>query len=85
MSADTIPQKYLDAANDVARYLSMARAIERKQYPEGGAPGELLPALLLSLSVRHGADEIVRAIDDMPNGIESELFKIAGRLAVRTS
>lgn len=95
MNADTIHKKHLlEAARDVARYLSLAQTIESKQYPEGNAPGDLLPAILLSLAVRHGTNEIMGAIDDLPYkidisgividrlaGIETELFKIAERLA----
>lgn len=45
-------------AEEVAKALSVARAVERQQYPDGDTPVGLLPALVLAVAVRRAADLI---------------------------
>ena len=83
-----IPAEWRRAADETAKCLSVARAIERQQYPEGEAPDGLLSALVISAAlarVHHGcltvADEVERASAPMLierlAGLESELFRLA--------
>ncbi len=53
-----IPAEWRTAVNETAKALSVARAIERRQYPEGDAPAGLVAALILAVTIRRAADEI---------------------------
>lgn len=83
-----IPDEWRKAADDTAKALSVARAIERRQYPEGSAPAGLVAALVVSAALarlRDGclaiADEVQGArqplLIDRLAGIESELYRLA--------
>jgi hypothetical protein len=54
-----IPAEWRTAADETAKALSVARAIERRQYPEGDAPAGLVAALVLAVAIRRAANEIV--------------------------
>lgn len=56
-----IPDEWRIAADEAAKELSVARAIERRQYPEGDAPAGLVPALVLAVAIN-------RAGRRMPEG-----------------
>jgi hypothetical protein len=84
----SIPAEWRTAADETAKALSVARAIERRQYPEGDAPAGLVAALVVSASlarVRDGclavADEVQSArepvLTDRVAGIEQELYRLA--------
>lgn len=88
-----IPAEWRTAADETAKALSVARAIERRQYPESNAPAGLVAALVLSASVARATAEISNriegvydALDELREpmlierlaGIENELFRIAG-------
>lgn len=46
-----IPQEWRDATQEAGRALSVARAIEKKQYSDGNAPAGLLPALVIAVAI----------------------------------
>lgn len=52
-----IPQEWRDAAQEAGRALSVARAIEKKQYPDGNAPAGLLPALVVAVAIQRALSE----------------------------
>lgn len=62
-----IPQDLRDAANAAACALAIAKAVVTKQFPAGGAPDNLLPALMLSASIARASaaicNQLERAID----------------------
>ena len=62
-SSGAIPAEWRQAAdetaNETAKALSVARAIERRQYPDGDTPPGLVPALVLSVAVIR-ADAIIQ-------------------------
>ena len=47
----TLPPEWKAAAAETVRTLSVARAIEKKQYPDGNAPAGLLPALVVVVAI----------------------------------
>jgi hypothetical protein len=53
-----IPAEWRKAAEETAKALSVARAIERRQYPEGDAPAGLVAALVLAVAIHRAANEI---------------------------
>lgn len=53
-----IPAEWRTAADEAAKALSVARAIERRQYPDGDAPAGLVAALVLAVAIRRAADEL---------------------------
>lgn len=50
-----IPAEWRAAAEEVAKALSVARAIERRQYPEGEAPAGLVAALVVAVAIARSA------------------------------
>jgi hypothetical protein len=50
-----ITEEWRIAADEAAKVLSVARAIERRQYPEGDAPAGLVPALVLAVAINRAA------------------------------
>jgi hypothetical protein len=54
----TIPAEWRTAADETAKALSVARAIERRQYPEGDAPAGLIAALTLAVAIHRAVDRI---------------------------
>lgn len=50
-----IPDEWRIAADEAAKVLSVVRAIERRQYPEGDAPVGLVPALVLAVAMNRAA------------------------------
>jgi hypothetical protein len=58
-----IPAEWRTAADETAKALSVARAIERRQYPEGDAPPGTLAALIVAVSIHRGARAIVEACE----------------------
>ena len=54
-SSGAIPAEWRQAADETAKALSVARAIERRQYPDNDTPPGLLPALVLSVAVIRAA------------------------------
>lgn len=58
-----IPAEWRTAAEETAKALSVARAIERRQYPEGDAPTGLVAALVVSASVARATKEIGNRIE----------------------
>lgn len=57
-----IPAEWRTAADETAKALSVARAIERRQYPEGDAPAGLVAALVLAVAIRRAADKIAECV-----------------------
>jgi hypothetical protein len=53
-----IPAEWRRAADETAKALSVARAVERRQYPEGNAPGGTLPALIIAAALARLAGAI---------------------------
>jgi hypothetical protein len=53
-----IPAEWRKAAEETAKALSVARAIERRQYHEGDAPAGLIAALVLAVVIHRAADKI---------------------------
>jgi len=45
-------------ADEAAKELSVARAIERRQYPECDAPAGLVAALVIAVAIRRAAGDI---------------------------
>lgn len=82
-----IPAEWRRAAEETAKALSVARAIERRQYPEGDAPSGLVAALALAVVIRRSADEISDFIGELSQpmqterlaGIENELHRLANK------
>jgi len=58
-----IPAEWRTAADETAKALSVARAIERRQYPEGEAPAGTLAALIVAVSIHRGARAIAEACE----------------------
>lgn len=58
-----IPAEWRTAADETAKALSVARAIERRQYPEGDAPAGMLAALIVAVSIHRGARAIAEAFE----------------------
>jgi hypothetical protein len=58
-----IPAEWRAAAEETAKALSVARAIERRQYPEGDAPAGLIAALVLSATVARASSQISNRIE----------------------
>jgi hypothetical protein len=50
-----LSEEWRIAASEAARVLSVARAIERRQYPDGDAPAGLVPALVLAVAINRAA------------------------------
>jgi len=50
-----ISEEWRVVADEAAKVLSVARAIERRQYPEGDAPAGLVPALVLAVAINRAA------------------------------
>lgn len=50
-----ISEEWRVVADEAAKVLSVARAIERRQYPEGDAPAGLVPALVLVVAINRAA------------------------------
>lgn len=59
-----IPAEWRTAADETAKALSVARAIERRQYPEGDAPAGLIGALVVAVAIRRAVDEIAGLHDE---------------------
>lgn len=53
-----IPAEWRQAAEETAKALSIARAIERRQYPDGDAPAGFVPALVLAVAINRAARTI---------------------------
>lgn len=81
-----IPDEWRKAAEETAKALSVARAIEHKNYPAGGSdsPPGLLPALVVAVSLARVRDACLAVADQVEcagapalierlAGIESEL------------
>lgn len=82
-----IPQEMRDAADATARALAIAKAIQAKQYPHGGAPDNLLPALVLSASIARASvamcaelEHVSESIDDVANNTESAEVQLYNRI-----
>ncbi|MFB0935033.1 MAG: hypothetical protein QMB52_04615 [Propionivibrio sp.] len=58
-----IPAEWRTAAEETAKALSVARAIERRQYPEGDAPAGLVGALVVSVAVTRASAAISNRIE----------------------
>ena len=56
-----IPAEWRTAADEAAKALSVARAIERRQYPEGDAPAGLVATLVLAVAIHRIAYRITGA------------------------
>lgn len=54
----SIPSEWRTATEEAAKALSVACAIERRQYPGGDAPAGLVAALVLVVAIRRAANEI---------------------------
>lgn len=86
-SKSAIPDAWRRAAEETAKALSVARAIERSQYPGGDAPAGLVAVLALAAVIRRSADEISDFIGELPQpmqlerlaGIENELYRLADK------
>lgn len=52
---NAIPAEWRAAADETAKALSIARAIERRQYPEGDAPAGLVVALVVAVAIARAA------------------------------
>lgn len=50
-----LSEEWRIAASEAARVLSVARAIEQRQYPDGDAPAGLVPALVLAVAINRAA------------------------------
>jgi hypothetical protein len=50
-----ITEEWRVVADEAAKVLSVARAIKRRQYPEGDAPAGLVPALVLAVAINRAA------------------------------
>lgn len=83
-----IPDEWRKAAEETAKALSVARAIERKQYPDGDAPAGLVAALIVSVSLARVRDGCLAVADELQSareprlieraaGIEQELYRLA--------
>jgi hypothetical protein len=66
-----ITEAWRKAAEETAKALSVARAIERKQYPEGDAPAGLLPALALAVSIHYINTDIVYQFGRIEDAIQN--------------
>lgn len=91
MSAHSaIPDEWRKAAEETAKALSVARAIEHKNYPAGGSdsPPGLLPALVVAVSLARVRDACLAVADQVEcardpaqierfAGIENELYRLA--------
>ena len=51
-----IPPEWRDAGRETIKVLSVARAIERRAYPDGDAPIGLLAALIVAMAINRVAD-----------------------------
>lgn len=82
-----IPYEWQRAAEETAKALSIAHAIERRQYPEGDAPAGLVAALLISAElarVQNTCEGIYDAINNVADprlcerlgGIESQIEQL---------
>lgn len=57
-----IPAEWRTAADETAKALSVARAIERRQYqPPDETPAGLIPALVLAVAIHRAVDRIAEA------------------------
>ena len=82
-----IPAEWRRAADETAKALSIARAIERRQYPDGEAPAGLVAAMVLAVVIHRSAAEISGSIDELSQpmqterlaGIENELYRLANK------
>lgn len=83
-----IPAEWRTAADETAKALSVARAIERRQYPEGDAPTGLVAALVVSAALARVRDGCLAVADELQcareprlieraAGIEQELYRLA--------
>ena len=83
-----IPAEWRRAADETAKCLSVARAIERQQYPEGEAPDGLLSALVISAALSRVYDGCLTVADEVGSaipsilierlaGVENELYRLA--------
>lgn len=84
MSDQQIPEDWKRAAAEAAKCFSVARAIERKQCPEGAAPG-VLAGLVVAVALVRQADflaDIRDEIKDSQSAILDALIEI-GREASR--
>lgn len=83
-----IPAEWRKAADETAKCLSVARAIERRQYPEGDAPAGLVAALVVSAALARVRDGCLSVADEVQStgeprlieriaGIEQELYRLA--------
>lgn len=50
-----LSEEWRIAAGEAAKVLSVARAIEQRQYPDGDAPAGLVPALVLAVAINRAA------------------------------
>lgn len=74
MSEQPIPEEWKRAATEAAKCLSVARAIESKQYPDGAAPG-VLAGLAIAVSLARLSDSLADISDRLVR-IEQETRSI---------
>lgn len=72
-----IPDEWRKLADETTRALSVARAIEHKNYPAGGpdSPPGLLPALLVSLALARVRDACLAVADQGGSGVAPALIE----------
>lgn len=83
-----IPDEWHKAADEAAKVLSVARAVECRQYPEGNTPDGLLASLVVAAALARVRDACLAVADQVQctgepmlierlAGIENELYRLA--------